>query len=129
VSAHFTCGPFHAVLTLSFLLCVYEQDSYAYTTATQKDPKSWGLDRVDDYYGLDKSYNYAYTGYGVHVYVLDVPIKNQADFGGRLASCVSFTTESCTKVSATSSHGTHVAGKLSVKLCPCFCMFERLSSH
>jgi subtilisin family serine protease len=35
----------------------------------------WGLDRVDDRKGFDKSYDFAYDGHGVHVYVLDTGIK------------------------------------------------------
>jgi hypothetical protein len=75
----------------------------------QLSPKNWGLDRIDDITGLDGSYEYGYTGDGVHAYVLDTPMTNQTEFGPRYASCTSFTNEICGPV-ATHLHGSHVAG-------------------
>jgi subtilisin family serine protease len=81
-----------------------------YTNATQIDPPSWGLDRIDQYTGTDNQYNYQYTGAGVHVYVLDTPIADQAEFTGRFVDCVTFTKEACF-LAPTTFHGTHVTGK------------------
>jgi hypothetical protein len=76
----------------------------------QSPTPSWGLDRIDAYKGYDNKYNYAYTGTGVHVYVLDGPMTNQAEFENRWGGCYSYTTEACS-VAAIDFHASHVAGK------------------
>jgi hypothetical protein len=83
---------------------------YAYGTQTQPNPPSWGLDRIDDYEGLDSSYTCNYTGAGVEVFILDTGMVDQPEFGGRFVSCLSFTSEPC-GTPITNVHGSHVAGK------------------
>jgi hypothetical protein len=87
------------------------QDGVVKAVATQLNPPSWGLDRIDDTKGLDKSYDYIYTGAGVHAYVLDTPMNNQAEFGGRYLSCTSYVTAAPCSVAAIEDHGSHVAGE------------------
>jgi subtilisin family serine protease len=90
--------------------------------AVQSSPQNWGLDRIDAVKGFDSKYNYAYTGAGVHVYVLDTPMTNHPkEFGNRLVECISFTSEACS-VAATNPHASHVAGTYKVGLLLVFCM-------
>ncbi|AVT32629.1 serine protease [Plantactinospora sp. BC1] len=74
-------------------------------------PVPWGLDRVDQHHRpLNNVYEYARTGAGVTVYVIDSGIRaSHVEFGGRVAG--GFTaindghgTNDC------HGHGTHVAG-------------------
>jgi hypothetical protein len=89
-----------------------------YAVGTQTSPP-WGLDRIDDIQGLDATYNYQYTGADVDAFILDTPVANQDEFGGRFATCTSFTGESCT-VAATHFHGSHVAGTKWHRRMDCF---------
>jgi aqualysin 1 len=82
-----------------------EQDGIARASATQYNAP-WGLDRIDQ--TVDGAYNYAATGSGVRIYVLDTGIRyDHADFGGRAAAgydAYGGTGADC------NGHGTHVAG-------------------
>ncbi|HZE42069.1 MAG TPA: S8 family peptidase [Stackebrandtia sp.] len=66
----------------------YVEANLKYTIAgTQDDPKSWGLDRVDQKdANLDKKYNYPDSaGEGVTVYGIDTGVdKANTTFGGRV---------------------------------------------
>ncbi|HEX2079352.1 MAG TPA: S8 family peptidase [Longimicrobium sp.] len=88
-----------------------EQDQMVQPGATQTNPPSWGLDRIDQRsLPLNFAYNYYYTGAGVHAYIIDTGLRaSHADFAGRVGNGWSYIsdgrgTDDC------SGHGTHVAG-------------------
>lgn len=90
-----------------------EEDGLVEAAASQVDPPSWGLDRVDQQVmPLDANYTYNGTGAGVDVYVIDSGIRStHQDFGGRVDTVKAFTAiadghgpEDCY------GHGTIVAG-------------------
>jgi len=82
------------------------------TTAGTKDPKSWGLDRIDERdMPLDKCYAPMADrdGSGVHAYIIDTGIRTSHDQfkGGRArwgTNTIDGRNEDC------DGHGTHVAG-------------------
>ncbi|MGW7549310.1 S8 family peptidase [Streptomyces sp. NPDC054770] len=79
---------------------------------TQKNPPSWGLDRVDQAaLPLDRSYTSpGSAGAGVTVYVIDTGIRiTQADFGGRASYGWDFVGNDRSAGDG-NGHGTHVAG-------------------
>lgn len=86
-----------------------EQDQVVRMTATQSNPPSWGLDRIDQVNRpLSQSYAYNSTGAGVTAYVIDTGIAtSHPDFGGRAAvayDALGGNGQDC------QGHGTHVAG-------------------
>lgn len=86
-----------------------EEDSIAATTVSQFGV-SWGLDRIDQHFGVNFYYNYVYTGTGVHAYVLDTGIMAaHSDFGGRATADANFVHDGRDGSDCT-GHGTHVAG-------------------
>ncbi|MFI6229041.1 S8 family peptidase [Micromonospora echinospora] len=81
------------------------------TQATQPNPPSWGLDRIDQHYlPLNNSFGYTSTGSGVTVYVVDSGIRaTHVDFGTR-ASGVYDAVGDGNGTNDCHGHGTHVAG-------------------
>ena len=84
---------------------------YDVIDATQSNPPSWGLDRIDQTnLPLSRSYTYNSTGSGVHAYVIDSGIQaNHADFGGRAQFAYNAIDSNNTDCNG---HGTHVAGTI-----------------
>ena len=82
--------------------------------ATQDDPPSWGLDRIDqaDTAG-DKKYTYPDSaGEGVTAYVIDTGVRiSHKDFGGRAAHGFD-AVDNDDSADDGNGHGTHVAGTI-----------------
>ncbi|WP_329103057.1 S8 family peptidase [Micromonospora sp. NBC_01699] len=93
-----------------------EQDQRVTTTATQLNPPSWGLDRIDQHpLPLNQSYTYPNTAPNVRAYVIDTGIRfTHTDFNGQATSGYDAvdggTADDC------NGHGTHVAGTLGGQL-------------
>ncbi|WP_217547762.1 S8 family peptidase [Streptomyces sp. GbtcB6] len=88
------------------------QDSRVRLERTQKNPPSWGLDRVDQAgLPLDRSYTSpGSAGAGVTVYVIDTGVRiTHADFGGRASYGWDFVGNDRSAGDG-NGHGTHVAG-------------------
>ena len=87
-----------------------EEDQLAHIVATQPNPPSWGLDRIDQRaLPLSGSYTYNTTGAGVDAYIIDTGIRTtHVEFGGRAV----FGYDAITPGGTTdgNGHGTHVAG-------------------
>ncbi|MFF4119365.1 S8 family peptidase [Streptomyces sp. NPDC001714] len=88
------------------------QDSRVRLARTQKNPPSWGLDRVDQA-GLPLNRSYTWpgsAGAGVTVYVIDTGVRiTHADFGGRASYGWDFVGNDGSAGDG-NGHGTHVAG-------------------
>ncbi len=85
------------------------QDFIVTIDTVQTDP-TWGLDRIDQTsLPLDETYEYAYDGTGVKVYILDTGIRStHQEFAGRVTCGENFVIgEDCEDANG---HGTHVAG-------------------
>ncbi|WP_285788217.1 S8 family peptidase [Micromonospora sp. NBRC 101691] len=89
-----------------------EQNAEVRTTATQPNPPSWGLDRIDQRdLPLNSSYTYPNTAGNVRAYVIDTGIRTtHTDFGGRASWGTNTTGDG--NNSDCNGHGTHVAGTI-----------------
>jgi len=87
-----------------------EQNHTVSIAATQLNPPSWGLDRIDQRsLPLDSSYTYPTTASTVHAYIIDTGIRfTHSDFGGRATS--GFDAIDGGSADDCHGHGTHVAG-------------------
>jgi subtilisin family serine protease len=93
------------------------QDTRVTLEHTQKNPPSWGLDRIDQAnLPLNKSYTWPESaGAGVTVYVIDTGIRiSHKDFGGRASYGWDFVGDDRTAGDG-NGHGTHVAGTIAGK--------------
>lgn len=88
-----------------------EQNQIVDIEATQDDPPSWGLDRIDQSgLPLDTSYTYPNGGEGVTAYIIDTGIwASTADFSGRTGEGFSAILPGLQGLDC-NGHGTHVAG-------------------
>jgi subtilisin family serine protease len=82
-------------------------------SATQPDPPSWGVDRIDQTTPvLSRSYTYTYTASNVTAYVIDTGIRISApDITGRSSYGYDFV-DNDPVADDCNGHGTHVAGTL-----------------
>ncbi|WP_055625555.1 S8 family peptidase [Streptomyces hirsutus] len=88
------------------------QNRTFHTTATQTNPPSWGLDRIDQAnLPLNSSYTYPDSaGQGVTAYIIDTGVHiSHSDFGGR-ASHGYDAVDNDNVAQDGNGHGTHVAG-------------------
>ncbi|MFE3036930.1 S8 family peptidase [Streptomyces canus] len=87
------------------------QDTRVTLEGTQKNPPSWGLDRIDQPKpSLDRSYSWPRSaGAGTTVYVIDTGIRiSHKDFGGRASYGWDFVGGDASAGDG-NGHGTHVA--------------------
>ncbi|MBM0236041.1 S8 family peptidase [Micromonospora sp. ATA32] len=87
-----------------------QQDGVFTITATQTNPPSWGLDRIDQRsLPLSSSYTYNTVASNVRAYIIDTGIQvTHTDFGGRAAWGTNTTGDG--NNTDCNGHGTHVAG-------------------
>jgi subtilisin family serine protease len=87
-----------------------EQDQVFTATATQANPPSWGLDRIDQRnLPLSRSYTYPNTASNVRAYIIDTGLRfTHSDFGGRATS--GYDAVDGGSADDCAGHGTHVGG-------------------
>ena len=90
-----------------------QQNQTIRLSATQPNPPSWGLDRIDQRnLPLDSSYTYSTVASNVHAYVIDTGIRRtHTDLGGRAVTGIDEVTPGGTADDC-NGHGTHVAGTI-----------------
>ncbi len=90
-----------------------QADQVVHASATQADPPSYGLDRIDQRaLPLNRTYTTTSQGAGVTAYVVDTGIRyDHRDFGGRATPGFDAITAGGGAVDC-NGHGTHVAGTL-----------------
>ncbi|MEJ2858151.1 MULTISPECIES: S8 family peptidase [unclassified Saccharothrix] len=90
-----------------------EQDQVLHLQATQTNPPSWGINRVDQRdLPLNTSYSYTSTGSGVNVYVIDTGLRvSHTTFGGRARNGYD-AVDGDSVAQDGNGHGTHVAGTI-----------------
>ncbi len=88
-----------------------EADQIVTIDASQPNPPSWGLDRVDQRaLPLNSNYTYNFTGAGVHAYIIDTGIWiTHNDFGGRASVAYDAVGDGRNGIDC-NGHGTHVSG-------------------
>jgi subtilisin family serine protease len=89
-----------------------EQDAMATADATQLNPNTWGIDRIDQRaLPLDTAYTYPdVSASGVTAYVIDSGIRTtHNEFGGRAVDGWDFVEDDAVAQDC-KGHGTHVAG-------------------
>ncbi|MFI6099782.1 S8 family peptidase [Lentzea sp. NPDC051213] len=88
-----------------------ERDQVVSIQATQVNPPSWGLDRIDQRnLPLDQRYTYNRNGAGVNAYIIDTGVRiSHRDFGGRARNGRDFVDNDAVAQDG-NGHGTHVAG-------------------
>ncbi|CAM4128949.1 S8 family peptidase [Kibdelosporangium persicum] len=88
-----------------------QADQMVRITATQNNPPSWGLDRIDQRNRpLNNAYTYPTTASNVNAYIIDTGIRlTHNDFGGRARTGFDAITSGGT-ANDCHGHGTHVAG-------------------
>jgi subtilisin family serine protease len=90
----------------------YVQQNHRFrTSATQTNPPSYGLDRIDQRaLPLNRAYSATTTAANVTAYIIDTGVRTtHQDFGGRATSGID-TVDNDTDAADCNGHGTHVAG-------------------
>ncbi|MFN8035439.1 MAG: S8 family serine peptidase [Acidimicrobiia bacterium] len=88
--------------------------TYSAVATTYPDPRSWGLDRVDQrVLPLDRSYTAPDGGASATAYVIDTGVLyTHPDFGGRAAFGIDTVSSQPNNGVDLNGHGTHVAGTI-----------------
>jgi subtilisin family serine protease len=93
-----------------------EVSVHAAGSQTIGDTGPWGLDRIDDATGLDKSFGWTNEGEGVTAYILDTGIQyGHTEFEGRADKGADFASGAKGTGGDCDGHGTHVAGTVGGK--------------